>query len=314
MNGTLRSRCVSSGAHAFYALLVPLVSMTVVSLAAVPASAADGHGIPMPKAQAFDGDKPLPSVKEVTNLCSQGKGCRFIVDGVQEYRGGFVSVGDSYLNCTDHDISVSRTITYQPTITDNIGGNIAGRASRTGSVEGSSEISLAGTAEGTETITKTNETYTPNFNDATSSDRDQSATAVRLSGKISGNSSGSQTSEQAFEDSASRTYSRTWDDSVESSTTIDANAPAGDVLTLGYVGMGHRVKGTLKAVGTSKYVKNVVVDEPSFTEASAFVAQTYTAPKGSCVDNRPTGRAAQLFKLLKGMQQKPQDAVPAKRD
>ncbi len=61
---------------------------------------------------------------------------------------------------------------------------------------------------------------------------------------------------------------------------------------MGYQETGERVRGTLTVPGTSKYVKNVVVDEPSIMEASSFVVQTYTAPRGACIDNRPTGRAA----------------------
>ncbi|MFD8395502.1 hypothetical protein ACFV2N_41530 [Streptomyces sp. NPDC059680] len=289
MNGTLRPRAASpSRVHTLYALLVPLVSMSVVSLAAAPASAADPHGHPMPEAQAFDGGKPLPSIKEVTDLCSLGKGCRFAVDAEQEYRGGVISVGNAFLNCTDHPIDVSRRVSLRPSIQDNIGGEISGRATRTGTIDGSSEVNLSGSAEGSERISLRHEAYAPkNFEQATQ-ENDESDTQGRLRGEISGSNTGTQSSNQQFEKEGNRSYGRTWENSVESAMSIQATAPAGDVLTWGYVDMGHRIKGTLKAVGTSKYIKNVVVDEPSIVESSSFVTQTYTAPKGACLDTRPT--------------------------
>ncbi|WP_129312342.1 hypothetical protein [Streptomyces sp. L2] len=262
----------------------------MLSVAAAPSTAADQGDRSMPKAKAFDGDKPLSSVEQVTDLCHQGKGCKFVVDGVQEYRGGVISVGNAFLNCTDHDIYVSRYVSLRPRVTDNIGGEISGRSTSTGRVQGSSQIELSGTAEGTETLTKTHEAYIPDMMKATSNITDESQTQGRLSGDISGSNTGTQSTDQTYEKSGGRDYSRTWDNSVESSTTIEATAPAGDVLTWGYVDMGHRVKGTLKAMGTSKYVKNVVLDEPSILESSSFVAQTYTAPKGACLDNRPTNQ------------------------
>lgn len=238
-----------------------------------------------------------------------------MVDAVQEYRGGLISVGDSYLNCTDHDINVTRSVTFQPTITDNIGGTLSGTSTKTGTVTNTSQVSLSGTATGTETIRNSSETYSPNFGKAVEQNTNTSTTSGELSGTLSGYSEGTKTAEKSFEDSASRNYSRTWDNSVQNETSISPTVPAGDVLTVGYVGMGNRVTGTLQAVGTSKYVKNVVVDEPSFMESSAFVAQTYTAPKGSCIQNRPTGRAAQLFKLLRDVHsQTPQSAFPPGRE
>lgn len=315
LNGTPWSRVTSpSRARSLYPLLIPLVSMAVVSIAAVPSSAANQNGpLPMPKAQAFDGERPLSSIKEVTNLCKQGKGCSFTVDRVQEYRGGVISVGDSYLNCTSKVIYVTRSFSYQPTITDNIGGDISGTAIKTGSVENTSQVNLSGTATGDQSVRHTHETFVPNWADQISNSRDESRTEGRFSGTISGYTEGSQTAEKSFENSATRSYSRTWENSISSETEISPSVHSGDVLTVGYVGTGHRITGTLKAVGTSKYVKNVTFDEPSFAEASAFVAQTYTAPKGSCNNNRPTGRAAQLFKVLGAMNAKPRDAVAGRK-
>ncbi|MFD8396675.1 hypothetical protein ACFV2N_47930 [Streptomyces sp. NPDC059680] len=268
----------------------------------------------MPKAQAFDGNKPLSSIKEVTNLCSRGKGCRFLVDGVEEYRGGVISVSNSFLNCTDHDVDVSRSITFSPRITDNIDGSISGTATRRGTITSESRSQLSGTAEGTETVIKGHETWTPiGMNEATSSEHATSETTGTLSGTITGTNSGSRTADQSFEKEAHRNYSRTWDNSVDTETSIYPTVPPGDVLTLGYVGTGHRVKGTLKALGTSKYVKDVVVDEPSIMESGAFVAQTYTAPRASCIDDRPTAKAerAALFRMLTDLNSKTQGAFPS---
>ncbi|MDX3763308.1 hypothetical protein [Streptomyces sp. AK02-04a] len=271
--------------------------MSVVSLAAAPSSAADEHDRPMPKAQAFDGDKALSSVKDVTDLCSQGKGCRFVVDAVQEYRGGVISVGNAFLNCTDHDIDVERYASLQPRITDNIGGDLSGRATNRGTINNSSQVEASGTATGSESVLVGRSTWNNEMQESTAKSDNESTTEGRLSGTMSGQSTGSKAADQSFENSANRTYSRTWDNSVRSTTRIDATAPAGDVLTWGYVEMGHRVTGTLKAVGTSKYVKDVVVDEPSILESSSFVAQTYTAPKGACLDTRPITRAAKQATL-----------------
>ncbi|MEU2718545.1 hypothetical protein [Streptomyces sp. NPDC007205] len=223
-------------------------------------------------------------------------------------------MGDSYLNCTNHDVFVTRTISFEPSVTDNIGGNISGSSTKTGNVMGTSQISHSGTATGDQTVTQQHEDYSPSFMDQITGTTDESRTEGNLSGTISGYTYGSQTAERSFQDSAARSYSRTWDNSLSSETTINPTVHAGDVLTVGYVGMGHRITGTLKAVGTSKYVKNVTVDEPSFAEASSFVAQTYTAPRGACVNNRPTGRAAQLFKVLGGMNSKTRDAVRGRKD
>ncbi|MEU2717677.1 hypothetical protein [Streptomyces sp. NPDC007205] len=245
----------------------------------------------MPKAQAFDGKKPLSSLKEVTDLCKQGKGCRFIVDAVREYRGGVISVGNAFLNCTDEDVSVQRRVTLWPRITDNIEGEINGRATDTGRVSNSSQVELSGTAEGSQTIRKNFRSYNEEMQKATSSNSTESETRGTLSGSISSESTGSKESDQEYENSAGRTDSRTWDNSVRSDTEVEATAPAGDVLIWGYQEMGHRVKGTLKALGTSKYIKNVVVDEPSILQSSSFVAQTYTAPMGACLDTRPAAGA-----------------------
>ncbi|MFD8396282.1 hypothetical protein ACFV2N_45655 [Streptomyces sp. NPDC059680] len=294
-------------------LLIPLVSMALVSLAAAPSSAAEHGGRSLPKAQAFDGDKPLPSISEVTNLCSQGEGCRFLIDSVQEYRGGVISVGNSFLNCSDHDITVHRTISLTPSVTDNIGGQISGKSNETGTITNTAQVQHTGTAQGTETIQNTVQTWEPDISKATSSQIGQNTTQGQLTGAIQDQLTGSQSAQQAFETSAGRNYGRTWQNTIQNSTTVDATAPAGDVLDLGYMDVGQRVSGTLKALGTSKYVKNVVVDEPSIMESSSFVAQNYTAPRGSCRDIRPTMRSVAVPSPQRRMEPKTRGVLRARR-
>ncbi|MEU2718535.1 hypothetical protein [Streptomyces sp. NPDC007205] len=282
-------------------LMVGAAAGEVLGLLGVPqgAAAEPGPGVSiakvapasvrsMPKAQAFDGNKLLPSVEEVTKLCRQGNRCTFTPEGESEYRNGVISVGNSFLNCSDHDVSISRNITLHPAVTDNIGGQILGTSTTTGGIGSTSQVGLSGDAETDETIKGTTQTWAPNIGSATQSSTNEGDTLGKLSGTISGSSTGSQTTQQSFGMQGGRNYGRTWQTTIDSGFTANVIAPAGDVLTLGFMDVGKRVRGTLNVTGTSKYVKNVVVDEPSIMESSSFVVQTYTAPKGACLNTRPT--------------------------
>lgn len=249
---------------------------------------ASALGRGMPKAQAFDGNKRLSSVEEVTNLCSQGRRCTFTPEAESEYRSGVISVGNSFLNCSDHDVTISRNITLHPAVTDNIGGQIQGNSTTTGTIGVTPQVTLTGQAETTGTVKGTTQTWDPNSGAATASSTSESDTEGKLTGSISGQIQGSQSSQLAYGMQSQRNYGRTWQTTIDSGFTANVVAPAGDVLTLGYTNVGKRVRGTLNVPGTSKYVKDVVIDEPSILESSSFVVQTYTAPKGACLNNRPT--------------------------
>ncbi|MDP9865443.1 MULTISPECIES: hypothetical protein [Streptosporangium] len=261
--------------------------MSLLSVAALvtltPAAASAGPQPGVPVAQAFDGDRPLPSTSRAVEQCAADPGnCRFRIDpgASREYYSAVKSLGNAVINCTDDPITVQRQVTLRTGSTDNLGGEITGSITVEGQVNASGEVSAQVTGEGSGTFT------TPNTKEG------PYATLGAKGGATgSGKLAGSLGAKGAFQGAFKLHYQRSWTTENTESTSYTTTVRSGDALVFGASSAMQRVAGKITA-GSGLEVRDVVVDGPSTVNTSTFVADTFTVPGNTCERLRPAGRTA----------------------
>ncbi|MEV4251393.1 hypothetical protein AB0J63_49425 [Streptosporangium canum] len=255
----------------------------VALVALVPQAAFPDTQPKVPVAQAFDGDKPLPSVKPVIERCEAQPGdCRFEIDKAAfiQFRSVVRSLGNAVINCTGGPIRVMREVTLTTGSTDNLGGEITGKISVEGQVNVSGEVTAGVSGEANA------EFKTPNMQQG------PSATAgVKGGANGSGKLAGSLGVKGAFEGAFTGKYQHEWKREHSEKTTFEVSVASGDALTFAASSAMQRVGGNL-SVGGGLGVRNIVVDGPSTINTSTFTASTFTVPGSTCQRVRSTGQNA----------------------
>ncbi|MEU9888427.1 hypothetical protein [Sphaerisporangium sp. NPDC051011] len=251
-------------------------------VALVPAAASATPLPEVPTARAFDGDKPLASPDKAIKKCAEHpEGCRFAIDADAsgEFRSAVKSLGNAVINCTIDPIKVTRQVTLRTSSSDNLGGEITGKISAEGTINASGEVTAGVTAEGSGSFDTPNKQQGPS-----------ATVGAKAGANGSGKLAGALGVKGAFEGAFRLQYQRTWTTEQTESTSYDVTVQSGDVLTFGASSAMQRVAGTITVGGLQ--VRNVVVDGPSSVNTSSFVADTYTAPGGTCQRLRPQGKTA----------------------
>ncbi|WP_424533359.1 hypothetical protein ACOZ38_23680 [Sphaerisporangium viridialbum] len=252
-------------------------------LALVPMAAFASPQPEVPTAQAFDGDKPLSSVRQATERCAADPGdCRFHIDRrlSMEYHTTVKSLGNAAINCTKDAIQVVRQITLKTGSTDNLGGEITGNITAEGNISASGEVSAGVNGEAGGTFTM------PNMQQGPSASVTAKAGATG-NGKVTG----SLGVKGAFQGAFKLQYSRNWTTEQTESTSYTTTVRPGDALVFGASSAMQRVAGKI-TVGGGLSVRNVAVDGPSSVNTSTFIADTYTVPGTACERLRPGGKTA----------------------
>lgn len=257
-----------------------LPAAAVVALGPVAAYAAPQPGLPV--AQAFEGDRPLPSTRQAIEQCAaQPAGCHFQIDTAAsgEYYSAVKSLGNTVVNCTKDPITVARLVTLRTGSSDNLNGEITGKIAVEGQINASGEVSAAVNAEGSGDFTTPNKQQGP------------SATlGAKAGANGSGKLAGALGVKGAFEGAFKLAYQRSWTTEVTESTTYTTTVQPNDTLTFAASSAMHRIAGTLTIGGLQ--VRNVVVDGPSTVNTSTFLADTFTAPGDTCDRLRARGKTA----------------------
>ncbi|GAA4600916.1 hypothetical protein GCM10023195_01650 [Actinoallomurus liliacearum] len=256
------------------------VTAALVALGPVGAYAAPRPGLPV--AQAFEGDKPLPSTRPAIEQCAaHPDGCHFHIDTALsgEYYSAVRSLGNAMINCTKDPITVTRQVTLKTGSTDNLGGEITGKLAVEGQINASGEVTATVHAEGSGDFTTPNKQQGP------------SATVGAKAGANGGGKlAGALGVKGAFEGAFKLTYQHTWTTEVTEATTSTTMVQPGDALVFGASSAMRRIAGTLNVGGLQ--VRNIVVDGPSTVNTSTFIADTFTAPGNACDRLRTRGRTA----------------------
>ncbi|MEV4558154.1 hypothetical protein AB0K51_14340 [Kitasatospora sp. NPDC049285] len=274
-----------------YALLAPGAAIVLLAPSAAPSSAAprgaaDGTGAvpPPPVAQAFDGERPLASTREVTRLCTEPAACSFrMYDRLpREFTSGVVSLGNAAINCTNGEMLVERTVTFVTSSTDNIGGEISGKATLEGGVDTTVTVSASGTVKpGTEnSVTQ----YGPN-KDKGPSTEDTGKNSAEFPVTVEGSNALHLGAKASFESAFKASFSHTWQSQTTESTKVSFRVKSGDEVQFGVANASARTVGELLVNGLSKLIKNVTVDSPSTVNSSSIVAQTFSN-KDKCLSLR----------------------------
>lgn len=253
----------------------------VVALAAPAATALPAPDRTVPAAQAYDGDKPLTSSKEVSAYCAAHAGdCRFKIDRVasSEYRTTVKSLGNAVVNCTKADIKVTRQISLQVSSSDNLGGEITGQLTVEGQLNASGSVTagVSGEAGGT-------------FKTPDQSKGPSAEVTAKGGANGSGTIGGSATLRAAFQGAFKLAYSKTWSTQQTESTSYEVVVKPGDALVFGASAAMQRVSGSI-STGSGLGIRNVFVDGPSSVNTSTFVADTFTVPGNTCQKLRPGGK------------------------
>ncbi|MFF0143616.1 hypothetical protein ACFYRN_45450 [Streptomyces sp. NPDC005227] len=261
--------------------VLTLSAAVVVSLALAAASAVADPGQGVPAAQAFNGDKPVASVKEVSDYCAAHTGdCRFKINraGSSEYHTSVKSLGNAVVNCTKEDIKVTRQISLQLSSSDNLGGEITGRLTVEGQLNASGSVTagVSGEAGGT-------------FKTPDQSKGPSAEVTAKGGANGSGTIGGSATLRAAFEGAFKLAYSKTWSTQQSESTSYEVVVKPGDALMFGASAAMQRVAGSI-STGNGLGIRNIFVDGPSSVNTSTFVADTFTVPGNTCQKLRPGGK------------------------
>ncbi|MEV8390600.1 MULTISPECIES: hypothetical protein [unclassified Streptomyces] len=313
------------------ALVVPALSVLTLSLVApTVATARDGGGPPgpVPRARAFDGERALGAVSEVTQLCGRpGRhSCSFRLDPKRsrEFTSAVHSVSNGAINCTSEPMTIKRTVTLESGSTDNIGGEISGSGTIEGEVATDNEVSGSGTATVSAQQTHEESDKASETKETTATAGTTNHTAPKDKGpnqetKVEGTAKDSVTVEHqvtntdqmtetgsttvaaksnihlalkgAFTAAFKGTWNRTWSMTNTETTEVTFTIKANDELQFGALNAMTRVAGDLVVDGTGKLVRNVAVDGPSTVNSSTVVAQTFTNPD-KCQTLRPKGAEA----------------------
>ncbi|WP_214410829.1 hypothetical protein [Sphaerisporangium fuscum] len=259
-------------------------SLVVLVSTVTPAAAADSGEAPvpeMPAAKAYDGSTPLPSVREVTKLCTNASRCTFTIDksASSEYYDGVVALGNAIINCSMKDIDVDRTVTLEQSSTDNISGEISGQVSTDGTTdttaEGTAEASHQDGKEDSSTHHTAPKDKGPN-DEITKKNTSQDATKGTARGS---NTVGTKIS---FMAAFKMAYSREWSDKNTEATSYKTRIAPNDMLWFVGKNAVTRVVGALRVGDTSKHVENVAAQGPSTVNRSFIFAMTSVVPAGLC--------------------------------
>ncbi|WP_146228446.1 hypothetical protein [Streptomyces sp. CG 926] len=263
------------------ALGAAAVVIALTTPATSAAAAATDPGRTASAAQAFNGDKPLTSVKEVSDYCAAHAGdCRFKVDRVasSEYHTTVKSLGNAVVNCTKEDIKVTRQVSLQISASDNLGGEITGQITLEGQLNATGSVTAGVSGEAGGTFKTPDQSKGP------------SAEATAKGGANgSGTIGGSATLRAAFEGAFKLSYSKSWNTQQTESTSYEVIVKPGDALMFGASAAMQRVAGSV-ATGSGLGVRNVFVDGPSSVNTTTFVADTFTVPGNTCLKLRPAGK------------------------
>ncbi|WP_182879056.1 hypothetical protein [Microbispora sp. H10949] len=260
----------------------PVLS-AVALITFLPMAASAGSEPTLPTARAFDGDRPLPSVRPVTEYCAAHPGaCRFAVNkaGSGDFYSAVKSLGNAAINCTDDNITVARQITLRTGSSDNLGGEITGKIAVEGQLNASGEVSAAVNAEGSGSFDTPNKQQGP------------SATfGAKAGANGSGKVGGSLGLKGAFEGAFKLAYQHTWTSEQTESTTYTTVVRPGDALVFGASAAMQRVAGTI-TVPNGLHIHNVVVTGPSSVNTSTFVAETFVVGGNTCEQVHPHATTA----------------------
>ncbi|MFE3828943.1 hypothetical protein [Streptomyces sp. NPDC059092] len=308
------------------AVVLPALSALALTVN-LPAAVASGAE-EMPRARAFDRDKALPTVSEVTGLCGQTQryACSFRIDPARsrEFTSAVHSVANGAINCTNEPMTVSRTVALQSSSTDNIGGEISGSGTIEGTAATDNEVSGSGTGQVTAQQTqqesdKASATQTGSAKLGTTNHTAPKDKGPNQETTVEGTATSSATVEHtsttteqmtemgsttvasksnihlalrgAFTAAFKGTWNHTWSMTNTETTQVTFTVKANDELQFGALNAMTRTVGDLVVDGTGKLVKNVTVDGPSTVNSSTIVAQTFTNPD-KCQTLRPSGAQA----------------------
>ncbi|GAB1820436.1 hypothetical protein [Herbidospora sp. RD11066] len=236
-----------------------------------------------PVARAFDGERPLPSVRPVAEHCAkEASGCRFTVDKAAsgDFYSAVKSLGNAAVNCTDDPIRVDRQITLKTGSSDNLGGDITGNITTEGQLNGSGEVTAGVNAEGSGSFD------TP--------DKQKGPTAT-VGGKAGANGSGKLGGalglKGAFQGAFKLAYQRTWNREHTETTTYSTTVRPGDALVFGASAAMQRVAGSIGSPGGLS-IRNIVVTGPSSVNTSTFYAETFVVGGSNCEQVVPNKKVA----------------------
>ncbi|MER7846014.1 hypothetical protein ABTZ03_18910 [Kitasatospora sp. NPDC096077] len=278
-----------------FALLVPGVAIALLVPFAAPSSAADGEGggaaadgtpPKLPVAQAFDGDKPLASVQEVTALCAKSAtACSFRMydRAPREFASAVLSVGNAAINCTDSDMEIDRTVTFVTSSTDNISGEISGTATLEGGVD--TTVTAAVAANVKPSMNNSVNQVGPN-KDTGPYTEDKTGNTVEFPVTVGGSNALHLGAKATFAAAFKASFSREWQVQSTETTQVTFTVSPGDELQFGVLNAAARTVGELKVNDSGKLIKNVTVDSPSTVNVSSVVAQTFARPD-KCLSLRP---------------------------
>ncbi|WP_214411353.1 hypothetical protein [Sphaerisporangium fuscum] len=256
---------------------------TTALIALMPVAAFAGPEPRIPTAQAFVGDKPLPSTRPVTDYCATHPGgCRFNIDTASsgDFYSAVKSLGNAAINCTDDDINVERVITLKTGSSDNLGGEITGNISVEGQINASGEVSAGVNAEGSGSFDTPNKQQGPS-----------ASVGAKAGANGSGKLAGSLGLKGAFQGAFKLQYQHGWTSEHTESTTYRAKVRPGDALTFAASAAMQRIAGTISA-GGGLNLRNIVVTGPSSVNSSTFYAETFVMPGNSCEQVHPHAKTA----------------------
>ncbi|WP_338932696.1 hypothetical protein WEB32_30185 [Streptomyces netropsis] len=287
-------------------MLIPVVSAAALTAVAPPAGADPDTGVPpMPVARAYQGTTPLESPREVTRACALA-GCRFQLqqEDNREYLTAVSSVGNAVINCTNSDILIDRTLAFETSSTDNVGGEISGSTTTEGTISTTGQITFDATKEVSTDSTKdqtsdqshsqwgANKNEGPTTEDVTKTGtKDSNHIGTKDTAKIGTMNNVALGAKAAFQLAFKATFSHSWTAKQTETTRHQMTVKSGDIVVFGVQNAMVRVQGVLSADKKKMNVKDVTVDSPSTVNSSLLNAQSFTMPN-KCLTLRPKGRAA----------------------
>lgn len=261
-----------------------LAAVSSIALTASAAFAAPGGPTPdksVPAARTYDFAKQRPvSAKKLSTYCDKHKGnCRFKVDraGSSEYFTAVKSLGNAVVNCTKHDITVTRQVSFRVSSSDNLGGEITGQLSVEGQLNANGSVTAGVSGEAGGTFKSPDQSKGP-------------STEVTAKGGANGSGTigASASLKAAFEGGFKLSYAKNWATEQTESTSYEVTVADGDALSFGGSAAMQRVAGSI-TTGGGLGAHHVLVDGPSSVNHSTFLASTHTVPGNTCQRLRPTG-------------------------
>ncbi|MER7988273.1 hypothetical protein ABTY53_22205 [Streptomyces noursei] len=279
-----RSRVLPVTALALAALLPTAGSVAAQPLPQPQAATADsaptlGDRPPVPQARAFDkNNKPMASVAPVLRYCNRNPaGCNFKMTRAfpLQFRSVVKSLGNAVVNCTNHGMTVDRTVELKTSSQDNLGGEITGSIALEGTINASGEVSAGVNGEGSVNA------KTPNMKEGPMSEA-----GAKVGANASGKVGGSVGLKAAFSGAFKAQYQRSWTTTHTESTKYHMEVDGGDSLVFEGNASMERISGIL-STNNGQRITNVIVDAPSSINTSSFMARTVRTPPGACNQLHP---------------------------